>query len=84
MAVLCPKKGLPCINQLAACCLFDALYLCCRGRAVINVGKTCGPTPCLIVAINTCTFKLFLLAHCVLKFMDQLQNTHLRSMTPIS
>ena len=26
------------------------------GRAVTNVGKTCGPTPCFVLAINT--FKL--------------------------
>ena len=27
-----------------------------QGRAVTNVGKTCGPTPCFVLAINT--FKL--------------------------
>ena len=37
-------------------CLCNALYVYCRGRAVTNVGKTCGPTPCFILAINT--FKL--------------------------
>ena len=39
--------------------LFNAMYVLCRGRAVTNVGKTCGPTPCLMLAINT--FKLILL-----------------------
>ena len=34
-------------------CLFNALYVYCRGRAVTNVGKTCGPTPCFVLAINT-------------------------------
>ena len=33
--------------------LFNAVYVFCRGRAVTNVGKTCGPTPCLMLAINT-------------------------------
>ena len=37
-------------------CLCNALYVYCRGRAVTNVGKTCGPTPCFVLAINT--FKL--------------------------
>ena len=37
-------------------CLCNALYVYCRGRAVNNVGKTCGPTPCFVLAINT--FKL--------------------------
>ena len=37
-------------------CLCTALYVYCRGRAVTNVGKTCGPTPCFVLAINT--FKL--------------------------
>ena len=37
-------------------CLCNALYVYCRGRAVANVGKTCGPTPCFVLAINT--FKL--------------------------
>ena len=37
-------------------CLCNTLYVYCRGRAVTNVGKTCGPTPCFILAINT--FKL--------------------------
>ena len=32
------------------------MYVYCRGRAVTNVGKTCGPTPCFVLAINT--FKL--------------------------
>ena len=36
--------------------LCNALYVYCRGRAVTNVGKTCGPTPCFVLAINT--FKL--------------------------
>ena len=36
--------------------LFNVMYVLCRGRAVTNVGKTCGPTPCLMLAINT--FKL--------------------------
>ena len=31
-------------------------HVYCRGRAVTNVGKTCGPTPCFILALNT--FKL--------------------------
>ena len=34
-------------------CLCNALYVYCRGRAVTNVGKTCGPTPCFVLAINT-------------------------------
>ena len=29
------------------------MHVLCRGRAVTNVGKTCGSTPCLMVAINT-------------------------------
>ena len=33
------------------------LYVQCRGRAVTNVGKTCGPTPCLTRAISN-MFKL--------------------------
>ena len=37
-------------------CLCNALYVYCRGRAVTNVGKTCCPTPCFVLAINT--FKL--------------------------
>ena len=37
-------------------CLCNALYVYCLGRAVTTVGKTCGPTPCFILAINT--FKL--------------------------
>ena len=37
-------------------CLCNALYVYCRGRAVTNVGKTFGPTPCFVLAINT--FKL--------------------------
>ena len=37
-------------------CLCNALYVSCRGRAVTNVGKTCGPTPCFVLAINM--FKL--------------------------
>ena len=36
--------------------LFYVLYVHCMGRAVTNVGKTCGPTPCLTRAINM--FKL--------------------------
>ena len=36
--------------------LFYVLYVHCRGRAVTDVGKTCGPTPCLTRAINM--FKL--------------------------
>ena len=32
--------------------LFYVLYVHCRGRAVTNVGKSCGPTPCLTRAIN--------------------------------
>ena len=35
---------------------FNVIYAVCRGRAVTNVGKTCGPTPCLMLAINK--FKL--------------------------
>ena len=35
---------------------FYVLCVHCRGRAVTNVGKTCGPTPYLIRAINM--FKL--------------------------
>ena len=34
-------------------CLCNALYVYCRGRAVTYVGKTCGPTPCFVLAINT-------------------------------
>ena len=37
-------------------CLCNALFVYCRGRAVTNVGKTCGPTPCFVLAIKT--FKL--------------------------
>ena len=37
-------------------CPCNALYVYCRGRAVTYVGKTCGPTPCFVLAINT--FKL--------------------------
>ena len=33
--------------------LFNVMYVLCRERAVTNVGKTCGPTPCLMLAINT-------------------------------
>ena len=42
-------------------CLCNALYVYCRGRAVTNVGKTCGPTPCFVLAINTfkLNYKLF-------------------------
>ena len=36
--------------------VYNALYVYCRGRAVTNVGKTCGPTPSFVLAINT--FKL--------------------------
>ena len=39
-------------------CLCNALYVYCRGRAVTNVGKTCGPTPCFVLAINTFKLKL--------------------------
>ena len=31
--------------------MFD-LYVYCRVRAVTNVGKTCGQTPCFILAVN--------------------------------
>ena len=37
-------------------CLCNALYVYCRGRAVTNVGKTGGPTPCFVLALNK--FKL--------------------------
>ena len=30
-----------------------------RGRAVTNVGKTCGPTPCFILAINMFKLKVY-------------------------
>ena len=53
------------IYQLAsAVCLCDKyqnlmsrfIKAYCRGRAITNVGKTCGSTPCFILTINT--FKL--------------------------
>ena len=37
-------------------CLCNTLCVYCRGRAVTNVEKTCDPTPCFVLAINT--FKL--------------------------
>ena len=43
-------------NVIAPMIICNALYVDCRGRAVTNVGKTCGPTPCFILAIST--FKL--------------------------
>ena len=43
--------------------LFNVMYVLCRGRAVTNVGKTCGPTPCLMLAINT--FKLNYILKCI-------------------
>ena len=33
-------------------CLCNALCVYCRGRAVTNVGKNCGLTPCFVLAIN--------------------------------
>ena len=44
------------LMKLSYMSLFYVLYVHCRGRAVTNVGKTCGPTPCLTRAINM--FKL--------------------------
>ena len=52
-------------------CLCNALYVYCRGRAVTNVGKTCDPTPCFVLAINTfkltsfCLLDLFFIIACV-------------------
>ena len=40
-------------------CLCNALYVYCRGRAVTNVGKTCGPTPCFVLVINTFKLNIF-------------------------
>ena len=36
--------------ELVTCSLvsFYVLYVCCRGRTVNNIRKTCGPTPYLI------------------------------------
>ena len=42
-------------------CLCNTLYVYCRGRAVTNVGKTCGPTPCFVLAIKIRLSKFFLL-----------------------
>ena len=42
------------MKQLTSLCNDLCEYF--RGRAVTNVGKTCGPTPCFVLAINT--FKL--------------------------
>ena len=42
-------------------CLCNALYVYSRGRAVNNVGKTCGQTPCFVLAIKT--FKLDEVVH---------------------
>ena len=33
--------------------LFNVMYVLCRGRAITNVVKICGSTPCLMLAINT-------------------------------
>ena len=69
--------------------LCNALYVhvYCRGRAVTNVEKTCGPTPCFILVINT--FKLNTLQNEVrvnliladkLNKYDMTQNCHVLKM----
>ena len=46
----------PCVGSVLSNENQVDVYVCCRGRVVTNVGKTCGSTPCLILTINM--FKL--------------------------